>query len=175
MARRLALGMGSFFEDCDCPKPARCPHPYTIRFRDALGEQREESGYGTRDDAIERPTQLHAEKENTAPSVAEARRELGQLTVEEYAKQWRPRQHGMTEYSTGERIDSSIDVHIVPRLGSRKMNSVMPIVVERFLDELESDGVGRGRQRPSCSSRTTRLVTTPSIQRHRHPLRWPGQ
>ncbi|MFI9293716.1 hypothetical protein [Streptomyces gardneri] len=68
------------------------PHPYSIRFRDALGKQREESGYGTQDDAIERLTQLHAEKKTTAPSVAAARRELGQLTVEEYAKQWRPRQ-----------------------------------------------------------------------------------
>ncbi|WP_437053534.1 tyrosine-type recombinase/integrase [Streptomyces sp. enrichment culture] len=146
MARQLARGMGSFFKECDCAKPTRCPHPYTIRFRDALGKQREESGYDTQDDAIERLTQIYAEKKNTAPSVAEARRELGQQTVEEYAKQWRPRQRKMTEYSTGEHVDSSINVHIVPRLGSRKLNSVTPIVVERFLDELEADKVGRGNQ-----------------------------
>jgi len=138
--------MGSFFKDCDCAKPTRCPHPYTIRFRDALGKQREEAGYGTQDDAIERLTQIYAEKRNTAPSVAQARRELGQQTVEEYAKQWRPRQRKMTEYSTGEHVDSSINVHIVPRLGSRKLNSVTPIVVERFLEELEIDEVGRGNQ-----------------------------
>ncbi|MEU3481809.1 hypothetical protein AB0E66_27015 [Streptomyces sp. NPDC033753] len=47
MARQLARGMGSFFKDCDCAKPTRCPHPYSIRFRDALGKQREESGCGT--------------------------------------------------------------------------------------------------------------------------------
>ncbi|MER5202120.1 tyrosine-type recombinase/integrase [Streptomyces sp. NPDC002825] len=146
MARQLARGMGSFFKECDCAKPTRCPHPYTIRFRDALGKQREESGYATQDDAIERLTAIYAEKKNTAPSVAEARRELGQQTVEEYAKQWRPRQRKMTEYSTGEHVDSSINVHIVPRLGSRKLNSVTPIVVERFLDELEADKVGRGNQ-----------------------------
>jgi integrase len=52
----------------------------------------------------------------------------------------------MTEYSTGEHVGSSINVHIVPRLGSRKLISVTPIVVERFLDELEADGVGRGNQ-----------------------------
>ncbi|WP_151484689.1 site-specific integrase [Streptomyces albicerus] len=138
--------MGSFFRDCECAKPTRCPHPYTIRFRDALGKQREETGYGTQDDAIERLTQLYAEKKRTAPSVAEARRELGQQTVEEYAKQWRPRQRRMTEYSTGEHVDSSINVHIIPRLGSRKLNTVTPIVVERFLGELETDGVGRGNQ-----------------------------
>jgi integrase len=146
VARQLARGMGSFFKECDCAKPTRCPHPYTIRFRDALGKQREESGYDTQDDAIERLTQIYAEKKNTAPSVAEARRELGQQTIEEYAKQWRPRQRKMTEYSTGEHVDSSINVHIVPRLGLRKLNSVTPIVVERFLDELETDKVGRGNQ-----------------------------
>ncbi|MCX5230296.1 site-specific integrase [Streptomyces sp. NBC_00233] len=116
MARQLARGMGSFFKDCGCAKPTRCPHPYSIRFRDALGKQREESGYATQDDAM-----------TTAPSVAAARRELGQLTVEEYAKQWRPRQRTMTDYSTGEHVDSSINVHIVPRLGSRKLNSVTPM------------------------------------------------
>ncbi|MFC8266900.1 tyrosine-type recombinase/integrase [Streptomyces cinereoruber] len=146
MARQLARGMGSFFKDCGCAKPARCPHPYSIRFRDALGKQREESGYATQDDAIERLTQLYAERKTTAPSVAAARRELGQMTVEEYAKQWRPRQRRMTDYSTGEHVDSSINVHIVPRLGARKLNSVTPMVVERFLDEMESNGVGRGNQ-----------------------------
>lgn len=99
--------MGSFFKGCDCAKPTRCPHPYTIRFRDALGKQREEAGYGTQDDAIERLTQTCVEKRNMAPCVAEARRELGQRGVSEYAKQWRPRQLRMTEYSTGEHVDSS--------------------------------------------------------------------
>ncbi|GGY41901.1 hypothetical protein GCM10010363_23500 [Streptomyces omiyaensis] len=46
----------------------------------------------------------------------------------------------------GEHVDSSINVHIVPRLGERKLNSVTPMVVERFLDKMESDGVGRGNQ-----------------------------
>lgn len=146
MVRQLARGMGPFFKGCACAKPTRCPHPYMIRFRDALGRQREESGYGTQDDAIERLTQLYTEKTTTAPSVAAARRELGQLTVEEYAKQWRPRQRKVTDYSTGEHVDSSINVYVVPRLGSRKLNSVTPMVVERFLDEMENDGVGRGNQ-----------------------------
>ncbi|MEW9514632.1 tyrosine-type recombinase/integrase [Streptomyces bacillaris] len=52
----------------------------------------------------------------------------------------------MTDYSTGEHVDSSINVHIVPRLGARKLNSVTPMVIERFLDEMEGDGVGRGIQ-----------------------------
>jgi hypothetical protein len=52
----------------------------------------------------------------------------------------------MTEFCTGWHVDGSTDVHSVPRLGSRKLNSVTPIVVERFLDELQADGVGRGNQ-----------------------------
>ncbi|MFF8503196.1 hypothetical protein ACF07L_21445 [Streptomyces anulatus] len=91
--------MGSPFKDCGCAKPTRCPHSCSVRFRDALGNQREESGYGTLDDAIERLTQLYAEKKTTARTVAAARRELGQPTVGEYAKQWRPRQRRMTDCS----------------------------------------------------------------------------
>ncbi|MFD8900184.1 tyrosine-type recombinase/integrase [Streptomyces ardesiacus] len=146
MARQLARGMGSFFKDCGCVRPSRCPHPYTIRFRNGLGKQSEEGGFGTQDDAIERLTQIYTEKRRTAPSVAEARRELGQKTVAEYAKEWRSRQRKMTQYSTGEHVDSSLNVHIFPRLGSRKLNTVTPLVVERFLDALEADGVGRGNQ-----------------------------
>ncbi|WP_438310276.1 hypothetical protein ACSHWO_05590 [Streptomyces sp. HUAS TT3] len=46
--------MGSFFKDCGCAGPTRCPHPFSIRFQDARGRQREEPGYATPDDAIER-------------------------------------------------------------------------------------------------------------------------
>ncbi|MFC3577446.1 hypothetical protein ACFOZ0_30085 [Streptomyces yaanensis] len=129
MARQFASGMGSHFKECGCSRPTRCLHPYTIRFRDALGKQREEAGYGTQDDAIERLTQISAEKKKTALSVAEVRRELGQQAVAEWAKQWRPRQRRMTEYSTGWHVDSSINVHIIAHLASRKVNAVTPIVV----------------------------------------------
>ncbi|WP_437053603.1 hypothetical protein [Streptomyces sp. enrichment culture] len=137
--------MGSFFKDCGCARPTRCPHPYTIRFRNGLGKQVEEGGFDTQDDAIERLTQMYAEKKRTAPSVAEARRELGQKTVAEYAKQWLPRQRRMTEYSTGEHVNSSINVHIIPRLGSRKLISVTP------RGGTLPGGVGGRRRRPGQS------------------------
>ncbi|MFD7553241.1 tyrosine-type recombinase/integrase [Streptomyces sp. NPDC059835] len=78
--------------------------------------------------------------------MAEARRELGQKTVKEYAETWLPRQRKMTDYSTAQHVGSYIKVHINPALGSRKLNSVTPSVVERFLDNLEANGVGRGNQ-----------------------------
>ncbi|MFF2502827.1 hypothetical protein ACFVTY_05505 [Streptomyces sp. NPDC058067] len=65
--------MGSLSQDCECARPTHCPRPYTIRFRDGLGKWREEAGYGTQDDAIERLTQIYAENKKAAPSVAEAR------------------------------------------------------------------------------------------------------
>ncbi|WP_234352214.1 MULTISPECIES: hypothetical protein [unclassified Streptomyces] len=46
----------------------------------------------------------------------------------------------MTDCSTGEHVDSSVNVHVVPRPVSRKLHSVTPIVVERFLEEMENDG-----------------------------------
>ncbi|MFB6841806.1 hypothetical protein [Streptomyces sp. NPDC056361] len=52
----------------------------------------------------------------------------------------------MAAERAGWHVDSSINVHVVPRLGARKLNSVTPMVVERFLDEMENDGVGRGNQ-----------------------------
>ncbi|MFF9813081.1 hypothetical protein [Streptomyces sp. NPDC014006] len=62
MARQLACGMGSFVKECDCAKQIRSSHPYPIRLRDAVCKQREEAGYGTQDYAIERLTQIYAEK-----------------------------------------------------------------------------------------------------------------
>lgn len=132
MARQLVRGMGPFFKDCVCARPSPCLHPYTIRVRNGLGKQSEEGGFGTQDDAIERLTQIYTEKKRTAPSVAEARRELGQKTVAEYAQEWRSRQRKMTQYPTGQHVGSSLNVHIFPRLGSRKLNTVTPLVVERF-------------------------------------------
>lgn len=146
MARQLARGMGSFFKTCDCAKPTRCPHPYTIRFRDAGGKQREETGHATQDDAIERLTDLYQERKKTSPAVAAARRELGRLTIEQYYEKWLPRQRKMTEYSTAQHVGSYFKIHIIPAIGSRKLNSVTPTVVEGFLDHLETEGVGRGHQ-----------------------------
>ncbi|MGX1543273.1 hypothetical protein [Streptomyces adustus] len=83
MARQLARDMGSFFKDCGCARPSRCPHSYAIRFRNGAGRQSEEDGFGTQDEASERLTQIYTEKKRTAPTVAEARRELGQKTVAE--------------------------------------------------------------------------------------------
>lgn len=152
MARRLARGMGSFFEPCDCSRPSRCPHACTIRFRDARGKQREETGYRTQDAAVERLTELYADRRKTAPSVAEARRELGQQTIEEYARTWLPRQRRITAYSTAKTLASPFKVQINPVIGLRKPNAVTPTVMEDFLDHLAGTRIHRasGRAPLAC-------------------------
>jgi hypothetical protein len=137
--------MGSFFKECGCSRPTRCPHPYTIRFRDALGKQREEVGYRTQDDAIERLTQIYAEKKTTAPSVAEVRRELGQQTIVEYAKLRRPRQQhdgvldGMARGQLHQRAHHSSSRVAETELGYAHRGRVLP-------GRVGDDGAGRGNQ-----------------------------
>ncbi|MEV0036536.1 hypothetical protein [Streptomyces sp. NPDC050804] len=60
--RTLARGMGTFFKDCIHPESrwSECPHEYKIRYRDAAGEQTEESGCATQDSAIDRLTEIYA-------------------------------------------------------------------------------------------------------------------
>ncbi|MFF4757881.1 hypothetical protein [Streptomyces sp. NPDC001292] len=70
----------------------------------------------------------------------------GQQTIEEYAQTWLPRQRKITEYSTAKTLASHFRAQINPVIGSRKLNSVTPTVVEDFLDHLEAEGVGRGHQ-----------------------------
>ncbi|GAB3168463.1 hypothetical protein [Streptomyces incanus] len=116
--------MGSFFEPCGCSRPSRCPHACTIRFRDARGRQREETGYRTQDAAVERLTEPYADRKRVSLSVAEARRDLGQQTMEEYARTWLPRQRQMTEYSTAKTLASRFRAQSNPVIGSRKPNAV---------------------------------------------------
>lgn len=56
---------------------------------------------------IERLTAINSKKKCTAPSVAEPRRGLGQ------------RRRKITEYSAGEHVDSSINVHVAPVSGAK--------------------------------------------------------
>ncbi|MGX5211102.1 hypothetical protein ACWKT3_20895 [Streptomyces violaceus] len=130
------------------------PLPARVHGSDSLGEQRKEAAYGRQDDVIVRLTQIYGEKKKSAPSVAGARRELGQLTVTEYAKQLQPRQRRVAEHSRGWHVDSSINVRIIPDL-EWGANSITSIVVERFLDELDADGVGDGNQVNVFRTRTS--------------------
>ncbi|MFG3255330.1 tyrosine-type recombinase/integrase [Streptomyces sp. NPDC048172] len=145
MATKLIRGMGSFFKTCDCLRQARCPHPYIIRFRDAMGRQREEVGYATQTAALDRLTELYEKKRNTPRQQAELKREIGRKRFGDYASDWLTRQrhyaHGSTRTVTG-----LLDRHILPVLETRQMNTFTPTVVDDFIMAMEEDRVGVATQ-----------------------------
>ncbi|OKJ13762.1 hypothetical protein AMK19_10095 [Kitasatospora sp. CB01950] len=61
----LIRGMGSFFKECEHPESrwSKCPHNYKIRYRNASGQQTEESGFADQESAKTRLAQVyHARK-----------------------------------------------------------------------------------------------------------------
>ncbi|WP_344282887.1 tyrosine-type recombinase/integrase [Streptomyces hebeiensis] len=137
-SKTLARGMGTFRKTCPCPKPTRCPHPYVIRYRDAQGKQREEGGYSTQDEAKDRLIKLHGEKRTTPADVAEQRRELGDMRFEEFATEWLQQQRHLADGSHRV-VKPSLNNWLIPRLGSRRMNTFTPRVTEKFLLDLERE------------------------------------
>ncbi|MFB7674721.1 hypothetical protein ACFC26_25220 [Kitasatospora purpeofusca] len=53
--------MGSFFKECAHPSSrwSKCPHEYTIRYRNASGRQTEESGFTTQELAKSRLAEVY--------------------------------------------------------------------------------------------------------------------
>ncbi|MFC4032335.1 hypothetical protein ACFO3J_12680 [Streptomyces polygonati] len=92
--KALARGMGTFFKDRVHPESrwSKCPHEYKIRYRDAAGKQTEESGYTTQDQAIDRLTEVYAEKRAAPSNHARAERikKYGAMRFEEYTTSGRP-------------------------------------------------------------------------------------
>ncbi|MFM9373393.1 tyrosine-type recombinase/integrase [Streptomyces sp. Da 82-17] len=145
MATNLIRGMGSHFKTCACKRPGQCPHLYTIRFRDAIGRQREESGYRTQDDALDRLTELYQEKRSTPGQLAEAKRKLGQQRLGEYASTWLGRQRHFAPSSV-RTATQLLDAQILPVLGSRRIGTFTPTVVDDFIMSMEERKVGLAAQ-----------------------------
>lgn len=145
LATKLIRGMGSFFKSCDCTRQSRCPHAYTIRFRDAAGRQREESGLGTQQAALDRLTELYEEKRNTPRQQAELKREIGKQRFGEYASAWLGRQR---HYAPGSTRTTSglLERQILPVLESRRLNTFTSTVVEDFIMSMEEQNLGLATQ-----------------------------
>ncbi|MFK0227348.1 tyrosine-type recombinase/integrase [Streptomyces sp. NPDC090303] len=145
MATKLIRGMGSCFKTCSCKRQGGCAHPYAIRFRDGTGRQREESGYPTQDDALDRLTQVYNEKRSTPVQQAEMKRTLGKQRFGEYTSAWLPRQR---HYAPGtvRTVKRLLDSQILPALESRRINSFSPTVVDDFIMSMEERKVGLATQ-----------------------------
>ncbi|MEU4203962.1 site-specific integrase [Streptomyces sp. NPDC026294] len=149
--------MGTFRKNCHCSAPTRCPHSYVIRYRDASGKQREEGGYSTQDEAIARLNALYAEKRSTPADVVEQRRELGEMRFAAFATEWWERQRHLSEGSHRV-VKPSLHNWLIPRLGSRRMNTFTPRVAESFLLGLE-------RERASASVQSRSFQTLRAVLR----------
>ncbi|WP_106975952.1 hypothetical protein [Streptomyces flavochromogenes] len=145
VATKLIRGMGSFFKTCSCKRQGGCAHPYAIRFRDGTGRQREETGYPTQDDALDRLTQVYREKRSTPVQQAEMKRTLGKQRFGEYAGTWLPRQR---HYAPGtvRTVNRLLDSQILPALESRRINSFTPTAVDDFIMSMEERKVGLATQ-----------------------------
>ncbi|MFC6067062.1 tyrosine-type recombinase/integrase [Streptomyces ochraceiscleroticus] len=131
--------MGAFAKKCDCNQPTRCQHPYFIRYRDAGGRQREETGFRTQDAAKERLLALHARRANTPASKAELIRHYGQMRFEEFVDDYMGRQRRLSHGTTYD-YEHLARNHLIPELGSRRVETFTPMVVEKFLTTMERLG-----------------------------------
>ncbi|QHC27003.1 tyrosine-type recombinase/integrase [Streptomyces sp. GS7] len=136
----MANGSSSF-KTCSCTRQGRCAHPYAIRYRDASGRQREETGYSTQQGALDRLTEIYNEKRNTPRQQAELKRELGKQRFGEYASAWLARQRHYTAGST-RTVNTLLQGQILPALESRRINTFTSTVVEDFIMSMEEGDVG---------------------------------
>ncbi|WP_406220934.1 tyrosine-type recombinase/integrase [Streptomyces decoyicus] len=140
----LGRGMGSLLKKCDCPKPARCRHEYTIRYRDSGGNQRERGGFATQQDAKDELTKIYlAKKDQTRSSSIDV---LARMTYEEYVADWIARQSRGWAQNSEKRVNSDMGAHILPRLSSRKVGTFASVVLDDFILSMEQDKVGSSAQ-----------------------------
>ncbi|MFF2147706.1 tyrosine-type recombinase/integrase [Kitasatospora sp. NPDC058190] len=146
---RLPRGMGSFFKDCEHPESrwTRCPHEYKIRYRNAAGRQKEESGYATQEKAKARLAELYRERKHSPQSQRKAERieKYSPMRFEQYAAEWKAGQRHLVPGSIRV-LDSLLKTHLYPAFASRKMGTFDHKVVEAFIQTMERNGAGLATQ-----------------------------
>ncbi|WP_408909928.1 hypothetical protein [Streptomyces luteolus] len=149
--KTLAHGMGTYFKDCEHAESrwSKCPHLYKIRFRDAAGKQTVESGFATQNLAIERLTEIYNAKK-AAPhtqqqSKAERVQKYGTMQFTRYTTEWKASQRDLAEASV-RHLNSLLEHHLYPLLGSRRMATFDHKVVDGFIQTMERNGVGLATQ-----------------------------
>lgn len=151
--------MGTYAKRCDCARPTSCPHPYTIRFRNAAGRQTEETGHRTQQAAIARLTEIYHQRRSMPQAAALEAVELGQRQFKTYAEDYVAKRRDWSE-SRREGTLSSLKKHIYPEFQSRRIGSFTPPVVERFIETMEHDGVGLAAQDQAFVVLKTILLST---------------
>ncbi|MGW6914183.1 tyrosine-type recombinase/integrase [Kitasatospora sp. NPDC054939] len=146
--------MGSFFKECEHPEPrwSRCSHDYKIRYRNASGQQTEESGFANQDLAKARLAEVYHARKNSPMSLhkAERIRKYGSMQFSAYAAEWlRGRRHQSP--TSLRNTDSILRNHLLPALGSRRMTTFDHKVVEAVITDMERNGTGLAAQKNALS------------------------
>ncbi|MGF1431057.1 tyrosine-type recombinase/integrase [Kitasatospora sp. LaBMicrA B282] len=145
----LIRGMGTFFKECEHPASrwSRCPHEYKIRYRGPAGNQVQESGFATQDDAKDRLVEVYREKKSAPQSQrkAERIRKYGSMQFGDYVAQWKPSQRHLSPASI-RHLDSLLEHHLYPAFRSRRMGTFDHKVVDAFIQTMERNGIGLATQ-----------------------------
>ncbi|MGX1509555.1 integrase [Streptomyces collinus] len=106
-----------------------------------------ESGFSTQDKAIARLTEVYNAKKAAPRGQAKADRiaRHGAMRFQEYAGEWKAGQRDLGPASMVH-LESLLNIHLLPLLGSRRMNTFDHKVVESFLQALERNGIGLAAQ-----------------------------
>jgi integrase len=141
--------MGTFLKTCDHPEArwSKCPHAYTIRYRDAAGKQTEESGFPTQDAAVERLLDIYTSKKAQPQNRSRAERikKYGAMTFADYSAEWRSSQRHLANASL-RHLDSLLEHHLLPAFASRRMGSFDHKVIDHFIHTMERNNVGLATQ-----------------------------
>ncbi|MFE1241309.1 hypothetical protein [Streptomyces tendae] len=107
----------------------------------------EESGFASQDKAIARLTEINNAKKAAPRGQAKADRiaRYGSMRFAEYATRWKAGQRDLGPASVAH-LESLLNIHLLPLLGSRRMNTFDHKVVEGFLQILECNDVGLAAQ-----------------------------
>ncbi|BAJ26420.1 MULTISPECIES: site-specific integrase [Kitasatospora] len=146
----LTRGMGSFFKECEHPESrwTRCPHEYKIRYRNAAGQQTEESGFATQEKARTRLAEVYHARKNSPQSQRKAERvqKYGGTHFSAYTAEWLKGQRHQAPSSL-RTIESNLRNHLLPVFGSRRMGTFDHKVVEAFIETMERNNVGLAAQK----------------------------
>lgn len=124
----------------------------------------EEAGFSTQDKAIDRLTTVYQEKKAAPRNQGKAERiqKYGAVRFREYTAEWKARRRDLAESSL-HTLESLLEHHILPTLGSRRMSTFDHNVARTSPGDSEAPSPCRCRAGPN-----TLLSTGPPTRR-----RWP--
>ncbi|GGS53180.1 hypothetical protein GCM10010270_24240 [Streptomyces violaceus] len=125
----------------------QCPHPYKIRYRDATGRQREEAGYATQNKATTRLTRSTRRRKGRSRLGNTEAQEIAETRFEDFAARYISNRKRGPDSNTIDQYERGLKTQINPRVGSRRIGTFTPGVIEDWLNGMELNKVGLAGQK----------------------------